>query len=185
MLNYQPQVAFDSLDLHGTACTITCCHHSGLPMENSSTEVTPNDFHPSGGSRLQDNLPELHRPTWQNPEQSVGKLYRKLGKFSYWEAKGPALTTFLGLAERIRHHLESSREAVTVTILWCFYMVGMSERTAIPIVFFCSRYAGARRDVRKRIDRSGSVELYPGFKTDVHIPFISECLCATYWRYKG
>lgn len=134
-------------------------------MKTSPTEVQPNNPHSNVVSKVLNKLSELHPPKWQNPEQSIGRFYRKLGKLSYWEAKGPARSAFLELATKIKHHLEHLGDSVTGTILWCVCMVGKSERTAIPTVFFCSRDARARQHVRNKIEKSGILGPYPGFKT--------------------
>lgn len=109
--------------------------------------------------------PRARQCRWPNPEDSIGVWYRKLGKHQCWETRGPARGLFLNLSQEVGKHLETHGDAVSAPVYWSVYMVGKSESSANPTIFFCSPDAGARKKVREEIDNSGILVQYPGFRT--------------------
>lgn len=101
---------------------------------------------------------------WPDPEESIGRLYGTLGKSQYWEMCGKARESFIQLARDIKEHLEKHGDAVSSTVYWSAYMVGRMQKSASPIVFFCSNDTRARLDVRQEIESSGILARYPGFR---------------------
>ncbi|KXS99580.1 hypothetical protein AC578_2204 [Pseudocercospora eumusae] len=103
---------------------------------------------------------------WPNPEESTGRLYGILGKSQYyWEMCGKARESFIQLARDIKEHLEKHGDAVSSTVYWSAYMVGRIQKSANPMVFFCSNDTRARLRVRQEIESSGILVRYPGFRT--------------------
>ncbi|SMR56543.1 unnamed protein product [Zymoseptoria tritici ST99CH_1A5] len=102
---------------------------------------------------------------WPDPEESVGRLYRSLGRHQCWEIRGKARDAYLRLASDIKGHLERHGDVVSATVIWAAYMIGKSKQCASPTVFFCSKDSNARKMVRNEIENSGLLATHPGFRT--------------------
>ncbi|KAF5705670.1 hypothetical protein FMUND_11976 [Fusarium mundagurra] len=101
---------------------------------------------------------------WNNPEDSIGTFigYLRDGRYSCWEAAGPARLAFRELSPAIKHLLETSNISPTDIVSWSMYMVGHNERTAAPKLLICSTDAKTRKNIRQLIKDSGIMDKYPG-----------------------
>lgn len=105
------------------------------------------------------------QPQWPDPEASIGRWYRTIGRQECWELCGPGRVSHLSLAGEIKDYLEKHGEVISATVIWSAYMIGKCKRSANPTVFFCSHNADARSSVRRQIKSSGLLARYPAFRT--------------------
>ena len=100
-----------------------------------------------------------------NPRESVGRKLSSIknGKYTVWEATGPARDVYRTLAPQIKGYLENVSLPVSEDVIWSIYMIGRSEQTAAPTVLFCCRNTSARRRIRSTIAESSIMDRFPGF----------------------
>lgn len=112
---------------------------------------------------------EKESSAWPNPELSVGRFIKKIGKINCWEATGPAREAFNKVAPRIRHHLEQEVEPISSWVTWSIYMFGKAPKHANPTIVFCCEVSVHRKEVKDIVMGSGLLDAYPGIKT-AHMP---------------
>ncbi|PNP81310.1 hypothetical protein FNYG_05342 [Fusarium nygamai] len=106
----------------------------------------------------------LQDDKWDNPEDSIGTFigYLRGGRYSCWEAAGPARQAFRELSPDIKEFLETSSIPPTDIVSWSMYMIGHNERNAAPKLLICSTDAKTRKNIRQLIKDSKIMEKYPG-----------------------
>ncbi|KAK3985830.1 hypothetical protein QBC44DRAFT_150672 [Cladorrhinum sp. PSN332] len=112
---------------------------------------------------------ERKEAAWPDPERSVGRFIKKIGKVSCWEATGPAREAFNEIAPDIKEYLDRSVEPISTWVTWSIYMFGKSPKTANPTIVFCCDIAAHRKEVKSVIAESGLLDGYLGMKT-AHMP---------------
>ncbi|KAF5567978.1 hypothetical protein FNAPI_382 [Fusarium napiforme] len=110
------------------------------------------------------NILRLKEDKWNNPEDSIGTFigYLRDGRYSCWEAAGPARQAFRELSPDIKDFLETSSIPPTEIVSWSMYMIGHNERNAAPKLLICSTDAKTRKNIRQLIKDSKIMEKYPG-----------------------
>ncbi|KAF5977730.1 hypothetical protein FCOIX_6327 [Fusarium coicis] len=106
----------------------------------------------------------LQDDKWDNPEDSIGTFigYLRGGRYSCWEAAGPARQAFKELSPDIKDFLETSSIPPTDIVSWSMYMIGHNERNAAPKLLICSTDTKTRKNIRQLIKDSKIMEKYPG-----------------------
>ncbi|KAH7309936.1 hypothetical protein BKA65DRAFT_370516, partial [Rhexocercosporidium sp. MPI-PUGE-AT-0058] len=98
---------------------------------------------------------------WPNPRNSIGEriaVFRG-GKYTCWEAIGPAREVWTRLSKAIKEHIPNTKDKERLSMM--FYMIGKTEETAAPYVLICGQ-ATARKLVRDAIRASKVLDDYPG-----------------------
>ncbi|KAF5599216.1 hypothetical protein FPANT_3604 [Fusarium pseudoanthophilum] len=110
------------------------------------------------------NILRLKEDKWDNPEDSIGTFigYLRGGRYSCWEAAGPARQAFRELSPDIKDFLETSSIPPTEIVSWSMYMIGHNERNAAPKLLICSTDAKTRKNIRQLIKDSNIMGKYPG-----------------------
>ncbi|KAF5646682.1 uncharacterized protein FTJAE_1972 [Fusarium tjaetaba] len=110
------------------------------------------------------NILRLKEGKWDNPEDSIGTFigYLRGGRYSCWEAAGPARQAFRELSPDIKDFLETSSIPPTEIVSWSMYMIGHNERNAAPKLLICSTDAKTRKNIRQLIKDSNIMGKYPG-----------------------
>jgi hypothetical protein len=104
---------------------------------------------------------------WPDPDASVGKFCGMKGRFSCWEAKGPAQEAFSSLSKEIATLLERTCGPVPASshVIYDIFMVGEIPGTAIPQVMFSCRKSGPRKEAMETLKKSGILGNYPGIES--------------------
>lgn len=101
---------------------------------------------------------------WENPRSSIGELRAVVqnGRYTCWEAVGPALEAWRVLGPEIIRYVESSHKYdPAVRLGLAIYMIGRTEDTAAPKILISSTDLTVRKEVRKAIIESGIMDKYP------------------------
>lgn len=113
-------------------------------------------------------LIQLRRPTWPDPEESIGKEFGEIPKtkFSYWQATGPALAAYQKLLPEILKVLAEKQGPIPNSdfVWFSLYMVGPSSTTAVPYIMFASEQRNQRRKAMNYIKNSKILQEYPGMQ---------------------
>ncbi|KAB5513459.1 hypothetical protein GE09DRAFT_1196349, partial [Coniochaeta sp. 2T2.1] len=113
-------------------------------------------------------LSQLRRPTWPDPEESVGKEFGEIPKtkLSYWQATGPALAAYQNLLPEILKVLAEKQGRIPNSdfVWFSLYMVGPCATTAIPYIMFASEQRALRRKAMNYIRNSKILQEYPGMQ---------------------
>jgi hypothetical protein len=110
-------------------------------------------------------LPIFKKNIWQNPEDSIGNWFSKIGSYNCWVAIGPAREQWTRLAHEIQQRLECCQDLIPKGVIWSGYMIGRTKESARPTVVFCCGDSCSRKLVRQAILASGLLDQYPGFRT--------------------
>jgi hypothetical protein len=104
---------------------------------------------------------------WPDPEESLGKFCGMNGKYSCWEAKGPAQETFNVLGKEIAALLERTCGPVPASsqVIYDIFMVGETPDKAVPQIMFSCRKDGPRKEAMESLKKSGILSRYPGIET--------------------
>jgi peptide-N4-(N-acetyl-beta-glucosaminyl)asparagine amidase len=107
------------------------------------------------------------KPSWPNPEDSIGQFYgEKQGRLC-WRAQGPARVAFSEVAPKIKEYLNSCSDAVPGSdwVTWSIYMIGRSKSTAVPTIMFECFQKGPRKEAMNIVRKSGLLNQHPGIET--------------------
>lgn len=117
--------------------------------------------------RRQFSLFQKVKTKWSDPKASVGKFCGMKGKYSCWEAKGPAEDTFTRLSKDIATLLERTCGPVPASsqVIYDIFMVGETPATAVPQIMFSCRKVGPRKEAMETLKKSGLLISYPGIET--------------------
>jgi hypothetical protein len=107
-------------------------------------------------------LKRNHRPWPHDPEQSIGKFYRKMGRKYCWEAVGQARAEFDEIGTKVKEYLDKNSDPVPETVVFSMYMIGKTKETAKPTLMFCCKDVGCRKTMRSVVAESGILDNYPG-----------------------
>jgi hypothetical protein len=105
---------------------------------------------------------------WPDPELSMGRECRSLGRNKCWEVVGPAQTVSDCVIPKVKELLESRNEylneteAVPVALILGFYMIGRSEKKCNPTLLFTCEKKVPRQRALNIVVRSGLLGSYPG-----------------------
>ncbi|KAL2842926.1 hypothetical protein BJY01DRAFT_216257 [Aspergillus pseudoustus] len=114
-------------------------------------------------SRIRSPLSLLPRtkPIWPEPEASIG-LPRGIakGRYSYWEAIGPALERYETIGEEIQQTLHTSLGQVPASTILSLnlYMIGRTPATAVPHIMFGCNQSEPRKRAMAVIRKSGILD---------------------------
>jgi hypothetical protein len=120
-------------------------------------------------TRLRASFGLKSKPSWPDPELSIGIWHRKMGMSDCWEAKGPAREEYGRLSKDIKRILDeriellNEGEPVSKMVTFSLYMTGRKRTNARPTVIFCCERPLPRRRARDLIKENGIMEKYPGW----------------------
>jgi hypothetical protein len=116
-------------------------------------------------------LPPLTSPTkaeWPDPELSLGRQCRSLGRNKCWEVTGPAQAVLDCIFPKVKCLLESrneylnEKEPIPVAIIFGLYMIGRSEKKSNPTLLFTCEKKAPRQKALNMVMESGLLSPYPG-----------------------
>lgn len=86
------------------------------------------------------------KPKSPRPELSNARFWGPIGKYSYWEAQGPAREVFNKVGPELAVVLAQECDPVHSSSLLTFeiYMVGERPEKALPLIMFCCEKLGPR-----------------------------------------
>src|SRR5271154_5992478 len=89
---------------------------------------------------------------WPDPELSIGRECRSVGRNKCWEVSGPAQTVSNCIFPKVKCLLESrneylnEKEPVPVAIVLGFFMIGRTEKKSNPtLLFTCEKKIPRRK----------------------------------------
>jgi len=122
--------------------------------------------HPLTMPRFLGKLLPQPRPTWPNPEESVGELRYSSKNQNYWDTKGPALESLAPLKEEIKDLLNLYSDNITkkepVSLLFDIFMIGRLKQTSCPTLIVICAKKEPRNRASKIIRESQLLDNYPG-----------------------
>jgi hypothetical protein len=105
---------------------------------------------------------------WPDPELSIGRECRSLGRNKCWEVAGPAQAIEDCILPKVKCLLESrneylnEKEPVPVPVILGYYMIGRSEKKSNPTLLFMCQKKVPRRKALNIVMESGLLSSYPG-----------------------
>jgi len=108
------------------------------------------------------------KPEWPDPELSLGRPCRDLGRNKCWEVTGPAQSVLDCIFPKVKSLLESrneylnEKEPIPVAIIFGLYMIGRSEKNANPTFLFTCEKKAPRRKALNIIMESDILSPYSG-----------------------
>jgi len=105
---------------------------------------------------------------WPDPELSLGRSCRDLGRNKCWEVAGPAQAVLDCIFPKVKSLLESrneylnEKEPIPVAIIFGLYMIGRSAKKSNPTLLFTCEKKAPRRKALSIIMESGLLSPFPG-----------------------